>query len=212
MSAQSQVRKFNAVVLENLPEMTKDVMQGWIENPSGLQKALRSALVPSQDGNEPKEVQQPLLTKRAAVRVEGAKRFVADETSLKEANVGWTGVNFDQFFLGKVEENVEDTILAIHCLEKRSLDAPIRKELGQNREEIALTHFFDLLKKQSKGQKEHLLVNGCANIAYIRDKNGTLWAVRARWDSDRRCWDVRAPSVEDPRGWDDGRLVLSRDC
>ncbi|MBU3934399.1 hypothetical protein KKC00_00280, partial [Patescibacteria group bacterium] len=42
----SQDRKFVAVVVENLPEVQEDVKQGWIENPSALQKALREALCP----------------------------------------------------------------------------------------------------------------------------------------------------------------------
>ena len=145
------------------------------------------------------------------INVSGVKRFTADKASLKEANIGWTGDNFDQHFLGKVEENIPDDTLAVHHLKKRSLDAPIRKELGRNREEITLAHFFELLKKQSKGEIGHLLVND-ANIAYIRDKNKTLWAVRAFWDSVGRCWDVDADSVEAPHVWRGGLRVVSRDC
>ncbi|OGZ64014.1 MAG: hypothetical protein A3A98_03630 [Candidatus Staskawiczbacteria bacterium RIFCSPLOWO2_01_FULL_40_39] len=158
------------------------------------------------------EVPPVLKLVTSGIKVAGAKRFVADKDSLKEANVGWTGENFNQFFLGKVEENVQDGIIAIHRLEKRSVDAPIRKELGQEREEIALAHFFDLLKKQSKGQEGHLLVNGYANIAYIKDKNGNFWAVGALWHSYYRYWSVYARSVGHPRGWRAGDQVLSSDC
>lgn len=47
MSESKQDRKFCARVLENLPEMTADVKQGWIENPRGLAKVLREGLCPS---------------------------------------------------------------------------------------------------------------------------------------------------------------------
>ena len=48
----NQTAQFVSVVAQNLPEMSGDIMQGWIENPSALQKALRSVLVPSQNGVE----------------------------------------------------------------------------------------------------------------------------------------------------------------
>lgn len=46
MSDQSQDLKFGATVLENLPELSRGVKQGWIQNPKALQKALRDALCP----------------------------------------------------------------------------------------------------------------------------------------------------------------------
>lgn len=153
-----------------------------------------------------------------AIKVSGAKRFTANKASLKKANICLTRTsdNFDQHFLGKVEENVADDTLVVHRLVhrlgKRSLDAQIRRELGQKRQEIMLTHFFDLLKKQSKGGTGYLLVNGYANIAYIRDKDGTLWAVRANWNFCFHCWSVCAPSVGNPVRWSSGYQVVSRDC
>lgn len=145
------------------------------------------------------------------IQVAGAKRFVASE-SFTQKNGFYPWDNFKANFLGKVEENVADAVLTVHRLKKRSLDAQIRKEIGQEREEITLTHFFDLLRKQSKGEKGHLLVNGYANIAYIRDVNDTLWAVCASWFSDYRDWRVNASSVVNPGGWGDGHQVVSRDC
>ena len=175
-----------------------------------LKKMLRGELVAVEPPAVEAQPVPPILKLVASgVKVAGAKRFVADKVSLKEANIGFTWSDFDNFFLGKVEENIQDATIAIHRLEKNSLDAPIRKELGQEREEITLTHFFDLLKKQSKGQEGHLLVNGYANIAYIRDKHDKLWAVRALWPSYYRYWDVRAHSVVHPYEWGAGDQVLS---
>jgi len=39
-----QTAKLGARILENLPEMDSEVMQGWINDPKGLQDALRQAL------------------------------------------------------------------------------------------------------------------------------------------------------------------------
>jgi hypothetical protein len=42
-----QTAKFLAVMAENIPEISGERMQGWIENPKALQIALRGALCPS---------------------------------------------------------------------------------------------------------------------------------------------------------------------
>ena len=154
----------------------------------------------------------PFLKLVGKVFVSGAKRFVANKASLKEANIGWTRGNFDQFFLGKVEENIEDATVVVHSLQKGSLDAQIRKELGEQREETALTYFFELLKKQSEGESGTLLVSGSANIAYIKDKNSKLWVVCAYWNFGARGWGINACSVESPGEWSAGGRVVSSDC
>ncbi len=41
-----QTAKFLAVVGENMPELSGDVMQGWIQNPKGVQKVLKEAFCP----------------------------------------------------------------------------------------------------------------------------------------------------------------------
>ena len=46
MSISKQTAKFIARIAENLPDIDEDVMQGWIENPKGLKKALMEALCP----------------------------------------------------------------------------------------------------------------------------------------------------------------------
>lgn len=147
----------------------------------------------------------------SGIKVAGAKRFVARESFTQE-NGFYCWDNFKDNFLDKIEEDVTDTTLAIHSLKKASLDSLIRNELGPEREEITLTHFFNLLQKQSKGETGHLLVNGYANIAYIRDKNGNLWAVDAYWYSGDRYWYVNANSVTNPLDWNACRQVVSRDC
>ena len=46
MSTHKQTAKFIATVAQNIPEMSSDVMQGWIQNPRGLSKVLEEALCP----------------------------------------------------------------------------------------------------------------------------------------------------------------------
>lgn len=155
------------------------------------------------------EGKQDFLHKIATAAVSGAKKFVAKD-ALKEANVGYTGSNFDRFFLNKVEEGVGDATIAIYHLERDSLDAPIMTELGSHAE-INLAYLFELLKKQSKGESGPLLINGYANIAYIKGSDGNFWAVDAGWHSGRGYWSVDARSVEFPDRWGAGYQVLSCD-
>ena len=111
----------------------------------------------------------------------------------------------------KKEQGVTANRLTIHSLGKNSLDAPIRKELG-NREEITLAHFVHLVRQQSQGQDGVLLTNGYANVAYIKGNDGNMWAVNADWYSDDRYWRVEASSVENPGDWLAGDQVFSCDC
>lgn len=128
--------------------------------------------------------------------------------------IGWHGDNFKKHFLngvGKNEIDVPEVQLRVHKLRKGSVDGPIIKELGG--EEIVETNLatmFEAMKKQGSGQAGDLLVNGYANIFYIRDDNGTLWAVFCRWYSDYRYWLVEAFPVTSPNDWVADYQVFSR--
>ncbi len=50
-----QTASFLAVVGQNMPELSGDVMQGWIENPKALQKALRVLCPPEATASAPRE-------------------------------------------------------------------------------------------------------------------------------------------------------------
>lgn len=147
-----------------------------------------------------------LLKQIATAPVGDANKFVAKD-HIKAANVVWMSDNFKRLFLGRVEENVEAAILNVYRLEKASLDAPILAELGE-RARISLTHFFELLEKQSRGEAGPFLTNGYATIAYIIGGDGNIWAVCADWYGGG--WGVGAGSVGRPYGWRDGIRVLAR--
>ncbi len=148
-----------------------------------------------------------------SVSVPAVKKFVASEAFGDNNSAGikfYIWDNFKTNFLGKVEEDVPATELNIHELTKNSLDAPIRAELGTEYEETKLAHLYEMLKKQAHGEAGDLLVNGYANIFYIRDTNNNLWAVYAHWGAGFREWRVRAYSVTSPGGWGAGFQVISR--
>ena len=143
------------------------------------------------------------------IPVSAVWHFVARE-SLTVANVGWTGENFKRLFFDKVEENVPAGRIAVQTLVKGSLDFEIEAALGRARRVVRLAHFFQLLKKQAKGQAGPLLTSGAANLAYDICNDRNVWAVDADWVSVGRYWYVEASSVGHPNEWSAGSRVLSQ--
>ncbi|TSC74879.1 MAG: hypothetical protein G01um101430_696 [Parcubacteria group bacterium Gr01-1014_30] len=168
-----------------------------------------------------KSVKPPLLTEIDTVELPSVERFVAADAFGPNNPDGirfFLGDNFKKLFFGKTEANVHAATLAIHRLNRKSVDEPIRRELTPSREETALAHFYELIKRQPRGERGKLPTDGTLIIAYIYDVNeiggdngkGTLWAVGADWNSFSAGWSVNALSVEDPFPWLQGRRVLSR--
>lgn len=123
--------------------------------------------------------------------------------------ISWLGDNFKKNFLDKVEEVVAETTLNYHKLKKSSRDILIINELGgEDKAETTLAEMFFQMKKQASGESGVLLTNDYANIFYIRDINGVLWAVNCNWNDDG--WNVNANSVENPNDWNAGNQVFSR--
>ena len=135
------------------------------------------------------EVFKPeLLSWVTSVQVAGAERFIAADAFGADNSAGikfQLSLNFKRLFLGlclgKTEKNVGPATIAVHRLEKSSRNPDIMAELGPEKRVIKLAHFYELIKAQANGQEGPLLVNGCANIAYIeeKDKSGNLLAVNA---------------------------------
>lgn len=114
-------------------------------------------------------------------------------------NITWLGYNFKKHF-GDMEFEREENKLYTKILENPMLDKEILDELKPT--ECTLTDLLTVLEGDYKD---------IWNIFYIRDEEGTLWAVSGYWRSDYRGWFVEANSIEYPDRWDDGYQVFSRD-
>lgn len=134
--------------------------------------------------------------------------FVVDTSKKAKVKFSWFGDNFEKWFFGKEEEPMAAKTLQYWELVKNSVDTPIIAELGgEAKAETTLACLCYLLEQQRDGEKGVLLVNGRANIFYIRDVDGALRAVLAYWSGDG--WDVHALSIGDPRSWLAGYQVFS---
>ena len=150
-----------------------------------------------------------LLEEVGIVNLPSTGKFLASDhftTNSKEVKIAWIGENFQNNFLGKVEDPQGKTTLRISKFKKNSLDQPILDELG-SKAETTLANIWELLKKQPNGQSGKLLTNGYVNIFYVRDAKGVLWAVGVHWSSGG--WHVFACSVGHPHEWRGGHQVFS---
>lgn len=144
-----------------------------------------------------------------AVKFKASEHFKVDTSENAKVKIAFLWDNFKTHFVPKVEENVPAGERKIHKLVRDSLDAPIIETLGDVHETY-LADLWTLLELQPNGEEGHLLVNGYANIFYIKDKGGVAWAVDAHWNSGVGGWGVDVGSVSGPGEWSDGRQVVSR--
>ena len=167
----------------------------------------------------PQAAKEALLKLVTTVRLPGYGTFRAKDHfkvgKTGKVAIGGLGDNFQRVFLtgaGKVEQDVPQTMLKIYQLLKGSVDKPIITELGGEAVvETALAQMWEILEAQGHGQKGKLLTNSYANIFYIRDAQGVLWAVDCCWYSSYAVWGVGARPIAGPCGWCAGDRVVSRD-
>lgn len=203
-----QTAELVSTVAQNMPALSNEQMQALIGKPKRVQEYLVGLIVLA---NTIIAAAAKLLTRVGElIPLPGTAKFeLTEEAFRKEANVGYFW-DFLKIFGRQVEENVPAATLASHNLEKDSLDGPITEELGE-RKITTLWHFFCLLKAQAKGQDGPLLTSGLANIFYMQDRHGKVWAVLCRWFGVVRYWYVDAFSVGLPLRWRAGRRVFSRE-
>lgn len=123
--------------------------------------------------------------------------------------------NFKAHFAKKLEQPIEGMPLAYHDLTEDTRDGKIIRQLGGEAQiETYLSQIAWLIARQANGPDSPvgpLLTNGSANIFYVRDDQGVLWAVHAHWFVDSRDWRLCAVSVAPPPPWYAGDRVFSRD-
>lgn len=194
--------------------LDKDASQRLQGRGGELQTRIKQAILELSAPNEPKPTS--ILEHIATVDIpEMPEPFVVNKHIQDEKTVGgvkwWLGSNFLQHFSGTTLPPCPAGKINIHKLNKGSVDGPIIAELGgESVAETSLAQLHWMIMQQPNGEQGNLLANGYANIFYIRDTKGTLWAVLCGWDSVGRFWLVEASSVAFPDRWFAGRQVVSR--
>lgn len=207
-------------VLQQLPrDISQETAMEWIRRKKELGKALRAALIPSDQtpvtpvGRASSLLEFLRTAECSAQETFKATDFFKEKDSRTEFKKFWLGDNFKANFLkgaGKIELDVPAAQLNVYELRKVSQDSPIITALGgKDAAKTYLAYMAKLIKAQPKGQPGELLTNGRANIFYVENDNGELWAVLCDWRSDYRWWHVEAFSITDPDRWIDGCRFFS---
>ena len=204
MTIDKQTAKFVARIAENLPtNMSDGVMQGWIDSPKELQKFLRG-LCPS----------RLRLVGTADIPVRDEPFDPEKFFRIRKGLHVWDDFNR---ILSSAASSVESTLearLAMFDLGKALNDAEIQTELPDNYvfedAGIFCAYLAGMIDRQENGEEREdgLLVNGYANIFYVRGKNGEVFAVVVSWFSDDRGWFVAARPLVGAR-WGAGYRVFS---
>ncbi len=206
-----QTAKFLAIVGENMPELSGDVMQGWIENPKSLQKALKDSLCPPESGNRAL-THLKLIADDIAIATESfTKNSFFEENGPVRL---YFGSNFRSWVLSAIPDIVPafEGKLTKFQLTKAITDSEIIAELGDP-VPFTPTEFAalisELLKKQANGETGPLLTNGYVNIFYVKLEDGRVVAADLIWSSVNRNWHLGTHDFGGDR-WDDGLCVFSR--
>jgi hypothetical protein len=215
MATEQQISKLAGVLVEHqsgFTALSSQDAQWVITNPKEA-ISLFVAAVKNRATEAAEKAKEKLLEFVASFKVAGAEKFLAEQHFKKDTSetaivkISWLGDDFKTNFLGLVEENVPEIELKTQKLIRDSRDPGIIVELGENYM-VSLAHVWNAMLLQAKGGEGNLLTNGWANMFYVADVHGVVWAVNVGWDDGG--WYVDADSVEDYDGWSAGPQVLSR--
>lgn len=176
-----------------------------------LERALEALLL--QRARQGTQAVSELLEHVGILRMSAFATFWAKD-HFKEDGKAPGGINlrldesFKRVFLsgaGYREIKVPARDLQIRRILEYSTDLRIIQELGGEQVvETHLAHLWEMLKRLSEAEEE------CDLPAfYIRDANGSLWAVRCCWSRFDWTWEVYAYSVTVPHGCLRGGCVAS---
>ncbi len=206
-------------------EVSSEILKDWNGAKAELiTERIREAFGrgPKLEQTEPESIPvqpEPLLTSVATATIPALPEFDAKAffTSgifhWKQSKVKfWDfGENFKKKFFNMKCGPTQELKIQSSKLNRRSIDSPIIKALGNDTTRIKLTisQFAWLLEQQPNGEEGFLLINGFANIFYIEDEDGTLWAVYGYWLAGIG-WRSNAYGFDHPLGWVGGRAVVSQ--
>jgi len=189
-----------------------DTAQGWIGNSEALDRLVEQLLPQVEEPSAPNAVENQAEAKAkkllrfirpvslpAIGKFAAAEKFRPGET-IDGIKVAWIGENLEANFREKVEPAVPALEMREHELVISARDPAIITELGgEEQVETTLGQFWEFLKTADQT---------LWHVRHIRDVNGVLWAVGARWFGGGLR--VEADSLDFPCEWDAGIRFLSR--
>ncbi|MFA5994731.1 MAG: hypothetical protein WC823_07280 [Parcubacteria group bacterium] len=148
----------------------------------------------------------PAMTDKFMIR----KHFIIDESEKARVRIARFGFNFKEHFLWS-EDGADPmrpaATMYCHQVKKPVQSNAIIRNLGADHQmETTLDMMFALMEKQANKENSMLLLNGYANIFFVRDDNRrVLWTVFGSW---KNGWyiDAKLSGVDK---WHEGHRVFS---
>jgi len=201
----SQTAKLLAIIAENMPEMSGDVMQKWIENPASLKKILKSLSLAD-------IVPKGYLRLVGEDIIAGGSGFdvVHKLFSIHNPIVRFVYIDDLSDILKNSQRRVPYAKVVIHSLEEALDEKTLLGELGEEQGQVSILHLYELLCKRG-----WMPVDGKTTIFHIAGVSGKLWVINIRWDEspyDRNCygWHVYGNlAARDNNIWPKGSRVVS---
>lgn len=139
-----------------------------------------------------------------------ASHFKVNTSENADVKIAYLWSGFKKSLRFKRESNIPAGSLRIQTLRKSSRDGPIITALGSGHRTY-VSDVWALLLRQGKGEEGALRVDGYANIFYIGDGAGNLFAVSVFWHADvGGGWGVNVEDVSDPGFWSKGDVAVAR--
>ncbi len=200
-----QTAKFLAVIAQNMPGISADVMQGWIENPKGLKKVLAGALCPPKtirNGREQAEAVNTILCLRSGNEVITIAPCDGTQTlaQSKKTFLSYIDADFKNLGLDKVGKATEETAVQAYEMAKDATFAKMFGSLGSDLNKLCLTQHQ--IKVFCENHSIWLRTGGNANF-FLFKENEQFFVAGVHTDSDGL--NVCVYRFEDARVWDAGR-------
>jgi hypothetical protein len=178
--------------------MSEDVMQGWIENPVALQKALADALCP------PKEEKEVSSFRSLGIQltISAQPECKVSECLTDKSVFAYRDPEFDKLLLQTLPASKEVKVSGYE-LARVTTEAELATV---GRKFTNLRQIEDLILRTEKGEKTGILTNRYANIFFL-EVGGSVFTVDAhrRYDG----WYVFCLCFRASFGWLDGRRFFS---
>lgn len=197
-----QTAKFLAVVGENMPEISGDVMQGWIENPKSIQRVLKIAFCPPEATPD-----FPEFKVWKTIKLGTGFRNADDFRKALESG-GYRIGDWANDILGKpafkvAAEKIEVDLVKVTVAELGFKDGARRDQIYERAKEIGLELCPDEVGPQLRLQyrdqpnNEWILVGmesildsgGGLEVFYVRRGGSGLWLFGS-WGDSGRFWDA----------------------
>lgn len=195
-----QTAKFIATLCQSIPDMSGDVMQGWIENPKALQKTLAEAITPPLD-TEVKTEAPSLRNLDLTLSVPAQPECKVANCFTDTAVFAYRDSDFDNWLPATLPASAEVAVNGYE-LTKTTTEETLSKV---GRPFTNLTQIEDLIRRTKRGENTGLITDGCANIFFLQvgksvsvvlaSRCSDGWHVRyfrfcpmAEWSAGLRCF------------------------